>query len=278
MKMILFIFAVLFTHNTEASELCDLFVNKPKTIFENREQKVSIKRYTINNSNNRRNGLTVYVATLDPKSIGFKMINVEQLGNIKAIYEQHIDDDILIAVNANYFGYDNNGNHKNLGLIVSNSKVINPVRNWKQGGVFYQDVAGNFKITHISRFNIKSSNAVEAVQSRPIVVYNSKNAIRSDDGKKRNRTALGIDKNGNVVVVFVFNRVTSIGVSLYEMGKLFSANRDNCGLEMKSLLCMDGGSSSFLAIPSRNIYIGSRNYNFVSSIASFFVRKPRGRR
>ena len=136
----------------------------------------------------------------------------------------------LLAINGGFF----NPNRTPLGLRISDQHIFSPLRQISWWGVFFIKNQQAF-ITTPRDFQLKK-NIEFAVQSGPRLVVNGQ--VPTLRPGFANRSALGIDKHGKVIVVVTEN----LPISTSDLAHILAAPPLNC----VDALNLDGGSSSQL--------------------------------
>lgn len=80
----------------------------------------------------------------------------------------------------------------------------------------------------------------QALQSFPFLIQNGQSVVTTTTGNKARRTAIGLDRNRHVWIIFL----DEPAMSLYE----FAENIEKTAPELQTVLNLDGGSSSGLSI------------------------------
>ncbi len=136
----------------------------------------------------------------------------------------------LLAINGGFFNPDRTP----LGLRIRDQHVLSPLRQISWWGVFFIKNQQAFIATPRD-FQIKK-NIEFAVQSGPRLVVNGQ--VPTLRPGLANRSALGIDKHGKVIVVVTEN----LPISTSDLAHILAAPPLNC----VDALNLDGGSSSQL--------------------------------
>lgn len=136
----------------------------------------------------------------------------------------------LLAINGGFF----NPNKTPLGLRISDKHVISPLRRISWWGVFYINKQ-HAMISNPFDFQIKK-NIEFAVQSGPRLIVDGK--IPPLRVGIANRSALGIDTQGRVIVIATEN----LPISTTDLANILKAPPFNC----VDALNLDGGSSTQL--------------------------------
>ena len=148
-----------------------------------------------------------------------------------------------LAVNAGFFGPD----QKTVGLSMSNGVVLTRLSRTTSGGVLVSDGV-TAKLFATEDFDLRDAAADAAykfaVQCRPRLVVDKAVNIKSDDGKRAERTALCTRDGGKELAVFVVRGSDdgeSPGPSLFALAQHLL----DAGCE--SALNLDGGPSTGVA-------------------------------
>lgn len=153
-----------------------------------------------------------------------------------------------IAINGGFF----DKSHHPLGLRISNNRQYNSIKNISWWGIFY--ISNNQPhITQASNFN-KNQNISFAVQSGPRLIING-NIPKLKPGYAE-RTALGITKDGKVIIVVTQNTP----ITTTELAKLMQSSP----LECENALNLDGGSSSQLFVNLLNFQLNVTGFSEIS--------------
>ena len=152
-----------------------------------------------------------------------------------------------------------------VGLLISGEKKITPLDSyWDHTGIFYitKDPYDPYGICTKDIFY--DTDVMEAVQSFPILVWNSEPYVQYKDTKNAARSAIGIDEEGNIVLI-----ATNYGITLYEFSRLLSR------WNYKRALNLDGGSSTQLYFKDRLIFYGSTGIFKDNRVSNFLVVKKK---
>jgi uncharacterized protein YigE (DUF2233 family) len=146
----------------------------------------------------------------------------------------------VLVVNGGFFDIDQRSRLTPSGLLISNGKRIAASTAKEKGGsgVVYER-AGAVDIDFIQNLVI-DNNVVAAIQVGPLVVDpGGKNGIRRNDFDRQNRSAIGRDRSGKIVIIVVTG-----GLSLFEIGEVLSAKEADGGFDCERALNLDGGPST----------------------------------
>ncbi|MCY3796676.1 MAG: phosphodiester glycosidase family protein [Chloroflexi bacterium] len=156
-----------------------------------------------------------------------------------------LEADANLIVNANFFDTA----YKALGLVVSDGA---------SHGSAYRDRGGTFLIRNgeaavvASRADsLQSKEEIEqAVQGFPLLVEQGRQAYFSTTGGERTRrTLIGIDKNGNLLIIVA----PFLGLPLADL----SAYLPKTDLDIDTAINLDGGGSTMIAIPGADYHLPS---------------------
>lgn len=169
-------------------------------------------------------------------------VSIEDVGMTTAIGEALERSGGELAVNGGFFGVDG----KPLGLAISGGVRLSPLAKKLSGGVL--TIAGD----RARLFETESFEQPEgtrfAVQCRPRLVVGGRPNVKSDDGKRSERTALCIRDGGRTLEIALV-RGEEGGPSLHALGRWLADH----GCE--EALNLDGGPSSGAAFrePDRGV-------------------------
>lgn len=154
----------------------------------------------------------------------------------------------LLAINGGFF----NPNKTSLGLRISDNHVISPLRRISWWGVFYIN-KHHAMISNPFDFHLKK-NIEFAVQSGPRLIVDGK--IPPLRVGFANRSALGIDQQGRVIVVATKN----LPISTTDLANILKAPPFNC----VDALNLDGGSSTQLDAEADRFKLNVQGFSQVS--------------
>lgn len=176
---------------------------------------------------------SIHVFRIDLKKNFLSLITAREIPSTDTFiktYVQYAKSKPLIAINGGFF--DNN--HSPLGLRITNSHEISPLKNISWWGVFYIKNQKSY-ITKMKDF--RAVKPIEfAIQSGPRLIIN--NQIPSLKPGKAERSALGITHKGEVLLLITDNHA----ISTTELAHLMRDAPLNC----INALNLDGGHSSQL--------------------------------
>jgi len=193
---------------------------------------------------------------------------VKEFGESYAIYRQKTPTDAAVAVNGSFFGYDANGRHVPLGLVVAASVRSNRRIGWDRGGFLVHAANGATSIVPAKRYR-QFRAETDVIQSKPLLVEYGRNGIRSDDGERFNRTAFAITTSGRLVIAGAFEGFGR-AVSLHEFATFLLGARCADGSTIEWALSMDGGPGAQIYIPRLQMHFGDPGRNFVPNLV--FIR------
>ncbi|MBI2297599.1 MAG: phosphodiester glycosidase family protein, partial [Armatimonadetes bacterium] len=144
----------------------------------------------------------------------------------------------LAAINGGYF----DDQHHALGLVISDSKQVNPVRraDW---GVFLLR-RGRAEVVH-TRDLKNTRDVTQALQCGPRLVVDGR-LTKLKPSPATARSAVGVDAEGRVVLV-----VTRGALRLSEFARLLARAEKDHGLGCRDALNLDGGPSTQFAVPGQ---------------------------
>lgn len=178
-----------------------------------------------------------------------------KLGLAKHLQQPHAsvealgrNEHALIAINGGFF----DKKYQPLGLRASEGQRMNPLKNISWWGVFYTRRLRAFIASpkqYIPRHGIDF-----AIQSGPRLVVNG--VIPSLKPGRAQRTAMGIDRQGNVLILVTEN----VSLNTEELAQRMKNSPLNC----KHALNLDGGSSTQLVVNLPNFNLNVHGFSNVS--------------
>jgi len=192
------------------------------------------------------------LATIDPSLYQLKIIVNTPPPDSKNIQILHQENHSLLTFNGSFFDQ----NFKPLGMLVSEGKLIFPLtKSDLMNGVFTINHKGQPQLFDYSNFQDKQEQLLPAIdfaiQSGPILI-DDKGAIVVDrkNLKTAGRTAIGLDKSNNIVVIMLRQSLLdeTNALSLYDFADTLLTAREFSDLGIHSLINLDGGTSSGLAV------------------------------
>jgi len=222
-----------------------------------------IRVFKLKDFKSKYDGVELVTITIKNPKIRIQFVGTS--GDRDVIYPIQADSNTVVIINGGYFGYNYKKKLIPLGLLIENSKTKSKLTPWKTGGIIHEK-NGKINISSIIKFD-NSINYNNALQSKPIVVNGGNSEIYSKNLKWRNRTAIGIDNDNNIVIAGVFNTGTG-AMSLFDFAKILSYKSKGKSL-VDIALAMDGGKSSYIYIPKLNKSWGKKVPLFVPNVVLF---------
>lgn len=155
--------------------------------------------------------------------------------------------DALVVANGGYFTPE----HRPTGLLVSNGERLSPlvpVGGGAGSGVLVMS-GDTLRLYERERVRAEDLEGVTfAIQGGPRVIEpGSRDGILSDDGLRANRTVIGADQRGRLVLAVTYADAARTGASLFELQRLLG--RSGVGalgadLALDFALNLDGGTST----------------------------------
>ena len=202
---------------------------------------------------NKESPKELTIIKLDPQKFALSVYQNEDKEKAKTIDQIHKENNSILTFNGTYFDEE----FKAMGLLipskdqkVTQSKLLN--------GVFTIDNNNKAQIFSISDFSKENTekNTEEtdlqdkykfAIQSGPILINKDQQIpLEKDSGKLSSRTIIGIDQNGQIVLIFIKQTIlnTDNAVSLYQIAHLIKEDPLLKQLNLTTVLNLDGGGSS----------------------------------
>lgn len=189
--------------------------------------------------------LNFLLVRVDPEKFVFRLYQNKNAG--QTIQEIHQATGSLLTFNGSFF----DENFKALGLLISDGKKLNNFSRAKlMNGIFAFDKGNKVKFYHPAH-DISEKEYTFAIQNGPVLIdQNGRIQIQKEKSQKASRTAIGLDKNGNVIIIAIkqglFNSENAL--SLYQFTLLLQQASELKMLGLRSVLNLDGGASTGIMI------------------------------
>ena len=214
--------------------------------------RVSLVLQNYQDSTQRR---SLLIAHVDPKKFHFHLFQNPDLKTAKSVGEIHQQQGSLLTFNGAFFSED----FKALGYLKADGNELHKLsKSALFNGIFAIFADGHAGLIGRDQFAADQALAPTtpstisfAIQNGPILLDDQGQIkIVSDDGKLASRTALGLDKDGNIVVILLKQTLldTDNTLTLYQFAHLLKDAALLQPLGLHAVLNLDGGPSSGLMI------------------------------
>lgn len=219
---------------------------------------------TIKNSEHQ-----LFVAVLNTAENQLEVVQNMDENNPLNIQEIHELNKSVLSFNGGFFSED----FKPSGLLISQGKELAPlVKADLLDGIFTIDENNKPKLYKYEEFK-KAYPKLKlnfAIQNGPVLIDNQgKPAISNKSIKKANRTALGISKDGQLVVIIDRESIldTNKSPTLYQFADLIMNSAELKDLGIHSVLNLDGG-------PSTGLAYDDQYYSELDKVQNVIIIKP----
>jgi uncharacterized protein YigE (DUF2233 family) len=202
---------------------------------------------------------------IDPTEYKFSIYQNTAHKDAKNLQEISKKTNATIAVNGGFFTED----FKPTGLLISQNQILHPLSQAELlNGIF---AIGNDNTPRLLTQSdpIEPTEYAFAIQCGPVLInQNGEITISKDTGKIASRTAIGIDKDNNIVIILLKQSLlnTDNTISLYEFAHLMKEHSQLKHLQLHSVLNLDGG-------PSTGIVIGENYYPEMERVQNVIIIK-----
>ncbi len=194
---------------------------------------------------------------INPNKFLFKTIQNLSANTAKPINQIHTEYHSVFSVNGSFFDKKFNPT----GLIISDYQSIGKINPSNlSNGIFTinnKHVPYLYHSPIFANLSKKQRNNFEfAIQNGPILLnQNGKTSIKKDTGNFAARTAIGIDKDNNIIIIVIKQSIENLGnqLTLFKFAKLLQDNQIFHTLQLHSVLNLDGGPSTGFAL--NNFYL-----------------------
>lgn len=228
---------------------------------------VALRSTKIEDKESSRNGLTLAWVVIPSRHYLLTVKNVQKEGDASDIFRGIECEESPVIVNGGFYGYEGSPNRRiPLGLVVASGHRVSPITRWKTGGAVLD---GSKKQKIVTVAHLKGiDHARDALQSKPMLVWNHQNGIRQDGGPAVDRVAVGVTRDNDWIVIGAFG-TEGLGVSLKEFADLILALPSFGGVSVESALNMDGGPSAHIYLPKSEKHFGYLGPTFLPNVICF---------
>lgn len=212
----------------------------------------------------------IYLTSIDPTKLQLQIIQNTDQNNALNLEEIHQQHQSLFTFNGSFFSED----FQPTGLLISQGKELAPlVKADLLDGIFTIDQNNQPKLYPYEQFKKlrPSLNLQFAIQNGPTLIDDQGNlAVTNKSIKKANRTALGITKDRELVVIIDRETIldTDKSPTLYQFADLIKNSAELKELGIHSVLNLDGG-------PSTGLIVNDQYFPELDSIQNIIITKPR---
>lgn len=227
-------------------------------------RKYEVHRMQVANPDDSRYGLVVVWGTLPAATYELSVVDIRRDGSVLSTFEAvaHPHTDILL-MNGGFFGQKDAAHYMPMGLLVADGVRISKIWPWTTGGVLVAPSAKSpVQIVPIKDFRTVDKS-YQAIQSKPLLVEDSKLGIRTDDHQHANRTAVAICSDGSLLFAGAF--AEGGAVSLYEFAAILKSGKLSKS-PVEYALNMDGGPGAHIYIPALHLHFGSDTVTYVPDL------------
>ena len=174
----------------------------------------------------------------------------------KSIFVNQVAQNInaLIAINGGFFSPQS----QPLGLRINSGKVLHPLKNTSWWGVF---IVKNSRAMIVPKSGFRYSKNIQfAIQAGPRLIVNG--TIPKLRENVANRSALGVTRNGNVIIVATQN----LALSTTQLASIMQRPEKQGGLACYNGLNLDGGNSSQLYAHVGNFNLKIQSFRPVTDV------------
>jgi len=222
---------------------------------------LSYAHLTYAHSSTSRN-TTIHAFRVDPKKLRLDIItssaNKTMGESVKAMARR---ERALVAVNGGFF----TPAHKSIGLLVKAGRRINPIHHTSWWSVFG---IRNNKASILPPWKARSVRGYRmALQAGPRLVVGGR-VPRLKENTPHARTAVGITKNGDVIIV----ATSGAGITMNEFADVMRKNRFKGGLNCVDAMALDGGSSTQLYAKAGKVDLSFSGFSTVPNSLAVFSK------
>ncbi|MDO8526307.1 MAG: phosphodiester glycosidase family protein [Deltaproteobacteria bacterium] len=167
----------------------------------------------------------------------------------------------ILTVNGGFFSPE----HRSLGLLMRDGKVINPVHATSWWGIF--EISKNKPEIVTVRMFQPNPDIEMALQSGPRLVINGE--IPKLKYSVDRRSGIGIRADGNVIIAVTGDKE----LSMEAFAELFQKPESKGGLDCKNALNLDGGGSTQLYFSWKGLKVDVLGSSRIANAVAIFPRR-----
>lgn len=208
--------------------------------------------YTITHADKK----DLLVVKIDPRIYAFSIYENKNPAQAKTIEQIHNENGSLLSFNGGFFTED----FTPTGLLISEGVELRPlsgaellngviaIRPNGESAFFHRPRNGKFPLS------ITPENYSFAIQNGPALIDEAGNMlIDEDSGQMSSRTAMGFDRNGDIILIILKQSLLNPdnSISLYKFSEMIQSSAIFREQGVHSVLNLDGGSSTGLMIDGK---------------------------
>ena len=207
-----------------------------------------------------------FLVKIDPKLFEFRVYNNSDQSKAKSLQQINKEMGAVLTFNGAFF----DTKFKAMGLLQDLQSISHRQTSSKlMNGIFY--IGENFASGVRSLDNPPKDNNAFMIQNGPILIDDAGIiALNTDTEKLAARTALGVDGEGNIILIILYRSLlnTDNTLSLYQFAHLLKNDPALAPLNLHSVLNLDGG-------PSTGVVVGDVALNELNDVENAVFVLPR---
>jgi hypothetical protein len=255
-----FVFIALLTYSTLLSAqptpdwLLELLSTKPEIrVIPQGHTQIKIFVHEETRRDSPREGLKLVWITIPAKMAKMVVEPKPQIGIVNAEFERATRKNDLVITSGGFCSPCTNICSPE-GLVISERHETHPKADYKSGGYLTFSEAEGVKVVPLDQFSTLQG-ASDAIQNKPILVAEGQvDRISPTKADLSNRLAVGVRRNGDVVIVGAF-RKSWTAMTLYEFAQLLTIQAENNGPGLDSALNLEG-AWTHIYVPPLHLHFG----------------------
>jgi uncharacterized protein YigE (DUF2233 family) len=226
-----------------------LTLNIPEQEWKEASPGISYRYFHIA-TDNENNSKDFFVVRVNPKKYVFEIYQNHDQKSALTIKEIHQSTNSLLTFNGGFFTEE----FKPTGLLISNGQIIHTSSTASLlNGIFAISATGTPHL-FTNKTTINEHLYPFAIQNGPVLIDGQgKISITKDTGNSASRTAIGIDKNNNVVLIILKQSLLdpTNSITLYNFAHILKEASAFKDLNLRGVLNLDGGASTGLMVEDK---------------------------
>ncbi|MBQ0942241.1 phosphodiester glycosidase family protein [Ideonella sp. 4Y16] len=202
----------------------------------------------------------VELCVLEAGSARLRVKDIRQNQSPRQLFPSVFRDKALGAMTGGFFGKGKGGELVPMGWVKSEGREFSPRHPWTSGGFVAWGSQGA-AIVPVSKARSLSAYP-QVLQSKPLLIEQGRNGIRTAGEDRFDRSAVALDDRGRLYFIVLHEPAGRAG-SLAEFSHVLLRYRSADGQALRQALAMDGGPGAHLYVPALDRHCGSGVPNYV---------------
>ncbi len=210
-----------------------------------------------------------FLVKVDPHLFEFKIYNNTDQKKAKSLQQIHQEQSSVLTFNGAFFDTD----FKAMGLLQDSTALSHGQgSSGLMNGIFQVSNTASNPLAQVhSTQNVPGDKQSFMIQNGPVLLDNDGSIpLGVDTGKLAARTVIGVDRDGNVILIVLHQSLINSNntLSLYSLAHLLKEDPQFGQLGLHSVLNLDGG-------PSTGVVVGTEYLPEINNVQNAVITLPR---